>query len=111
LPGITVAFDRYVPEPFRGEHERARAIAEDQVIRRLPKLGAGLMWAYVLTRVSVQARSHLEALERGLDALDRRDWNSSFYRGDDPLEARRVAAQRPRRKNRESMFSRYLQDF
>jgi hypothetical protein len=40
------------------------------------------MWAYVLTRVSVQARSHLEALERGLDALDlvRGLWNLAVNR-------------------------------
>jgi hypothetical protein len=77
-----VTFDRYLPEPFYSEHERARVIAQDQVIGRLPKLGAGQMWAYVLARISVQARSHQEALESSLDTLDllRGAWNLAINR-------------------------------
>ena len=79
---ISLSFNRYLPAPFHAEHEKARAIARDQVIGRLPKMGADVMWAYMLTRVSVQARSHQEALEMALDALDllRGVWNLALNR-------------------------------
>jgi hypothetical protein len=76
-----VTFDRYLPEPFRSEHERARATAEEQVIGQLPKQH-GIMWTYAPTRVSVQARSHQEALETSLEVLDllRGVWNVALNR-------------------------------
>jgi hypothetical protein len=86
VSGGTITFDRYLPDPFGDEHEKARMIAEDQVIGQLPRLGANPMWSYVPTKISVRARSHQEAFERAIDALDllRGVWNLALNRNRGP---------------------------
>ena len=74
-------FDRFLPVPFYGAHEEARQAGEDQVVGRLPD-SANVLRAYAAVRVSASGRSHEEAQERALDALDllRGVWNLGINR-------------------------------
>ena len=77
-----VSFDRFLSEPFRSAHEEARLAGEDQVIGRLPD-PSNVLYAYTPVRVRTTGRSHQEAAERALDALDllRGIWNLAVNRG------------------------------
>ncbi len=77
-----VSFDRFLSEPFRSTHEKARLAGEDQVIGRLPD-PANVLYAYTPARVQTAGRSHQEAAQRALDALDllRGIWNLAVNRG------------------------------
>ncbi len=81
VDGSTIQFDRFLPEPFFAEHEKARTAGEDQVVGALPD-PANPMRAYTAARVSVSGRSHQQAVERALDALDllRGIWNLAINR-------------------------------
>ena len=79
--GCAVALEHSLPEPFRSEHESARRMEEDRILGKLPKPG-DMMRSYASVRVWAQGRSHEEAKERALNALDllRGMWNLGINR-------------------------------
>lgn len=81
--GAEISFDRYLPEEFRGGHENARERGSEWVVGRLPSPYSAV-WTYTPVRVRVRGkRSHEEAVEAALDALDlvRGAWNLAINRG------------------------------
>ena len=81
IGGCGLAFERFLSEPFRSEHEKAKLMGENQVLGRFPRPG-NTMRSYAGVRVSVSGRSHEEAKERALDILDllRGIWNLGINR-------------------------------
>jgi len=73
-----ITFGERLPEPFQGEHERMRKYGRNILFGDLPTY-TSMMRRYTFARVSVWAKSDIEAVESALDGLDllRGIWN--FY--------------------------------
>jgi hypothetical protein len=74
-----ITFGDRLPKRFHEEHEKAWERVRDLVFGELPQWGPSTQ-RYSTVRVSVQARSDVEAVESALDALDllRGIWNLYF---------------------------------
>lgn len=78
ISGTRITFGRRLPESFRVEHERMRRRGRGALLAELPRV-TGMMRRYTFVRVSVWAKSEVEAVDRALDGLNllRGVWN--FY--------------------------------
>lgn len=73
--GCTITFTSTVPYPFRKEAEKVNKHATHSICGELPK-------DYLVVRIAVAAKSHSEAADRAIDAIDlfRGIWNLFYNR-------------------------------
>jgi hypothetical protein len=87
-----ITFGEWLPKHFQREHERMRQYGRDVLFGDLPKY-TDMMRRYTFARVSVWAKSEIEAVESALNGLNllRGIWN---YYLNYPQARRRSAGQR-----------------
>lgn len=107
IPDTHITFVAQLPKLFQQEHERMRQQGSGVLFGDLPKT-TSMMTRYSFARVSVWAKSQLEAVESALEGLNllrgiwnfyhnyRTPWRSSFAGGVAP--DRRVQVRRPERR-------------
>lgn len=76
VSGTRITFGEQLPKRFRAEHERMRKYGRNAVFGELPKY-TNIMRRYTFARVSLWAKSEIEAVESALDGLNllRGIWN------------------------------------